>query len=274
MGKFRRSHSLKHLCRTTISLTYPFYTSYTADDANLAALYLVNNVTRSNGRFMERNSCVYGHHNTTVVSICNGSGRNRTVTQSDVMRAVDQLQKDCGTDGAYSGYHIVNNLTLQAYGIMGGKNLRMPDGWSTPTSVNRMFKRQLVDCGANPGFDGSVRTNCLQPEGHTMIDGRCGKAGVEKGSCDKYCELSRSYFIGPEGAASGQFPQTIQAGASLQLAKGTAVTIGGGISVGAEGNFWDIVGAGVGFECKYLTLAKSTLSLQFCPRRTVYGDNL
>jgi hypothetical protein len=214
------------------------------DDANLAALYLANNVTSTSGQWLERNACIYGHHNTTVVSICNGNGRNRTVTQVDITRAVGQLQKDCGTDGAYSGYHVVNNLTLQAYGIKGGKNLQMPDGWS----VN---KRQApVDCGSNPGFDGSVRTNCKQPDDHYMVDGFCGQVRDSGDMCQKYCELKRQYFIGPEMPAPDQFGQTIQGGQSLQMTKGTSITIGGGISVGAEGNFWDVVTAGVGFECK------------------------
>lgn len=221
-----------------------FIVRYTTDDANLAALYLTNNVTRTGGRWLEKNACIYGHHNTTVVSICNGNDRNRTVTQADVTRAVGQLQKDCGTDGAYSGYHVMNNLTLQTYGIMGGKNLRVPDGWS----VN---KRQApVDCSTNPGFDGSIRTNCQQPEDHYMVDGFCGKVRDSGDMCQKYCELTRQYFIGPEMPAPGQFGQTIQGGQTLSMTKGTSITIGGGISVGAEGTFWDVVSAGVGFERK------------------------
>lgn len=60
---------------------------------------------------MEKGDCVYGHVNTTIVSLCNGETRNRTVHAEEVRRGVAQLQKDCGGDGAFSGFHIVNNVS-------------------------------------------------------------------------------------------------------------------------------------------------------------------
>ncbi|KAK0122919.1 hypothetical protein ONS96_009944 [Cadophora gregata f. sp. sojae] len=90
---------------------------YTEKDGLAAAEVLWKNATFDNGLNMTTNDCVYKHVNTTIVSLCNGGHRNRTVYKDEVKRGIEQLMKDCGGGGSFNGVHIVNNLTFAAFGI-------------------------------------------------------------------------------------------------------------------------------------------------------------
>lgn len=114
---------------------------------------------------MTKGECIYGHVNSTIVSICNGDYGNRTLTQDDARRGIMQLQKDCGADGSFSGIHVVNNLTFGAYGVYGGKGLAVPAGWDDPTTsgtrrrhlnAHEFLSLRQVDTHdpcVTPGFD-------------------------------------------------------------------------------------------------------------------------
>lgn len=75
---------------------------------------------------MAKDDCIYHNQNTTVISLYNGSARDRHITRAEVRRGIDQLIKDCGLEGGFTGIHVVNNLTFAAYGTSGGINRAPP----------------------------------------------------------------------------------------------------------------------------------------------------
>ena len=77
------------------------YIRYNATDALVAANWLVNNVTGTSGAKLAKNACIYGRSLSTIVSVCNGNARNRTVTPGEVQRGIEQLQKDYGGYGQH-----------------------------------------------------------------------------------------------------------------------------------------------------------------------------
>lgn len=113
---------------------------YTLQDAILAKDFVLNNLIPAGGRAIRTNYCHFKVWNATIAGVCNGSARNRTVSADEVARGFGQVLKDCGKD---SGYHVVNNLTFSAYGLIGGikalvpKEFAYPDfpGWSDVPEV-------------------------------------------------------------------------------------------------------------------------------------------
>lgn len=105
------------------------------EDAIVAQNFILQNLIPTTGRSIRTNYCYYKVWNATIAGVCNGSARNRTVNVDEVARGFNEIQKDCGND---SGYHVVNNLTFSAYGLIGGikalvpKEFAYPDfpGWS------------------------------------------------------------------------------------------------------------------------------------------------
>ncbi|KAJ9149749.1 hypothetical protein NKR23_g4108 [Pleurostoma richardsiae] len=202
------------------------------------------------GLFMTKSSCVYGHVNTTVVSLCNGNGRNRTVGQDEVRRGIQQLQKDCGGDGAFSGVHVVNNLTFAAYGVYGGRDLVVPADSPPPNLPGGTRRRDPPpsDPCINHGYTADPYFNCKQPEGHTLNSDRsCGQPNIEN-KCEVYCEVKRTYFIGMETTAPGTWGDQIALGVRASLQEEDETTISKGFSIGIDGNFGDAITSGVGFE--------------------------
>ncbi|CAI0645774.1 unnamed protein product [Colletotrichum noveboracense] len=114
---------------------------YTEQDSLEAAQYLTNTVVTSDAFSMAKHDCIFAHVNTTVVSLCNGSQRNRIINRDEARRGIDQLIKDCGLNGGFTGIHVVNNLTFAAYGV-GGLSLSPPPG-SNPPDVPGSRKRSL-----------------------------------------------------------------------------------------------------------------------------------
>lgn len=98
-------------------------------DAVQAANFVVEKLIPSEGRYFTTNYCYYKLLNTTVVGICNGAARNRTITADEARRGIDQIVKDCGVD---SGYHVVNNLTFSMYGVRGGMKALVPKTFAYP----------------------------------------------------------------------------------------------------------------------------------------------
>lgn len=126
---------------------------------------MVNKLVFPNGLLMEQNDCIYKRENTTIVSICNGGARNRTVGRDEAQRGINQLIKDCGADGAFSGAHVVNNLTFAAYGVFGGNMLKGPPGKpdpETPGTTVRFFTLPLsFSCGNHVFVCTATDMDCL-----------------------------------------------------------------------------------------------------------------
>lgn len=104
----------------------------------------MNTLVFPKGRQILQNECIYKRENSTIVSICNGSARNRTIVRSEARRGIEQLIKDCGSDGAFSGAHVVNNLTFAAFGIFGGSSLKGPPGKPDPETPGVRFLLIIV----------------------------------------------------------------------------------------------------------------------------------
>lgn len=259
--------------------------SYKSEDALFAADILANNNTFEHGTYIEENSCIYHNHESTIVSLCNGSGRNRTVHRGEVRRGIDQLIKDCSIDeGPFSGVHVVNNLTFAAYGIFGGKNIKVPAGANppdTPGGAKRghmerslpppfvrsrytahpspsllspsgpFGKRQIDPCAAM-GYDGNPKYNCPQKPEHTLRkDGTC-PAPVYSSNCWAYCEIKRTGYLGLETVLSGQAQTQNLPAISVALQSGAEYTVSNGFSVGVEGILKEVFALSVNYACKSL----------------------
>lgn len=246
---------------------------FTKPDAALAADFVINNVTRVNGLFLAEKECVYNRANTTVVSLCNGSGRNRTVTQGEVRRGINQLFEDCGAGGSFNGVHVVNNLTFAAYGIHAGKNVAVPEGSPPPDLPGRLARlaRQSVppadDDDCNLGVTGESHTDCPRPEGHTALaDGSCPAPITHENGCQVYCEVRRAGFLGLETRAPDEWGELTAAGTLRNLESGHETSISSGFSIGVDGVFKDSIGAGVSYQCKsfHLNCAISESNIYDC----------
>jgi hypothetical protein len=245
--------------------------SYQGVDAVQAANWLWQNNTFEDGKFLAKKQCIYRRQNSTIVSLCNGSARNRTVNRAEVRRGIEQLIKDCNIDEkGFSGIHVVNNLTFAAYGVFGGKNIKKPA--DTPTKRNPLLKRATC---SNNWVDGSVREDCDQPEGHEIDDdGNCPPVDMDKTECRSYCETSRSGFLGLETQFDNSAGQLRTPGADVQLGESVEYSVSHGFDASAAGEYGEAISAGVGYSCK---LANSTQRLamaevltrsnQFPPRR-------
>ncbi len=63
-----------------------------------------------------------------------------------------------------------------------------------------------------------------------------------------YCEVRRTYFVGPETVVPGNSAQV--AAATSELEKGTEITVGGGVSLGIDADIpLSIFTVGLDFEC-------------------------
>lgn len=242
-------------------------TSLEQADLNAAGRFLEKNLAATPaGLAMVMNECVYKRHNTTVMSICNGSARNRTITQGEVQRGISQLFKDCNKLGTFTGVHVVNNLTFAAYGIFAGINIKPPGGKNppdTPGSVRRGGKGSWLEfVGDSPlkvradetdcpvSFLGQSRTDCPRPEGITLNeDGSCGPILPNKNSCQTFCEQKRTGLLGQETRAPGEAGLSQLPGQALALTKGKETSISQGFSAGLEGVLKEVFGAGVTYEC-------------------------
>jgi hypothetical protein len=233
---------------------------YNETDALLAANVLWQNNTFAGGLNLTKQGCIYNHVNTTVVSMCNGSGRNRTVQQDEVRRGISQLIKDCGGDGdGFSGYHVVNNLTFAAYGVFGGKNVKLPPGSSPPDLPGGVRLGTATRASRDPcetlSFNGQSRFDCPKKEGHTINPdtGVCGTPSPYENKCQTYCEVRRTGFYGLETFPDGQAGQNNGPSLKVALAQNTEYSVTHAVSVGVEGVIADVFGLGVGYEYSVTT---------------------
>ncbi|KAJ0382287.1 hypothetical protein COL922a_012875 [Colletotrichum nupharicola] len=233
---------------------------YTEQDSLEAAQYLTNTVVTSDAFSMAKHDCIFAHVNTTVVSLCNGSQRNRTINRDEARRGVDQLIKDCGLNGGFTGIHVVNNLTFAAYGV-GGISLAPPPG-SNPPDVPGSRKRSLGrslsrrDCAW--AYDGVPHFDC-DAKNRLNEDGSCGGQIVPESNCQAFCELRRTGFLGHEERAPGEGGNQMLPGEAKELGGGFETSISNGFSIGVEGIFKEVIGAGVRYE--YLENVANVCSL-------------
>ncbi|KAJ0310219.1 hypothetical protein Brms1b_008812 [Colletotrichum noveboracense] len=170
-------------------------------DSLEAAQYLTNTVVTSDAFSMAKHDCIFAHVNTTVVSLCNGSQRNRIINRDEARRGIDQLIKDCGLNGGFTGIHVVNNLT-------------------SPPMVSEI---------------------------------------VPESNCQAFCELRRTGFLGHEERAPGEGGNQMLPGEAKELGGGFETSISNGFSIGVEGIFKEVIGAGVSYE--YLENVANVCSL-------------
>lgn len=175
-------------------------------------------------------------------------------------RGINQLIQDCGLEGGFSGIHVVNNLTFAAYGVFGGINLKPPTGANPPdvpgggaSKRERGLSKRENDC--NLTFDGKERTDC-DFKNKLKDDGSCDGWQVLDNKCESFCEQKRMGLLGIETSAPGGGGQAQPVTGAIEVASGTEVSISNGFSIGVEGTFKDVVGAGLSYSWS-LTTTKS-----------------
>ncbi|KAI1261733.1 hypothetical protein F5Y18DRAFT_430757 [Xylariaceae sp. FL1019] len=235
---------------------------YVEQDSLDAATRLSEVIVTSDDFLMERDDCIFAHVNTTIVSLCNGNARDRHVNRDEVRRGIDQLISDCGLDGGFTGIHVVNNMTFAAYGIYGGINMKPPSGSSDPDlpgekrslsgeQTHRLSKR---DCTF--AYDGVSHFDCDWQ--YQMHDGICGEQTVDN-DCQQWCELRRTGLLGHESAAPGKGGEAQPANIELQLENGLEISISNGFSIGVDGVFKEVVGAGLSYAWSITTTKSYTV---------------
>ncbi|KAK3987533.1 hypothetical protein QBC44DRAFT_245859 [Cladorrhinum sp. PSN332] len=225
---------------------------YTEADSLAAKEYLITKIVRSDRHPLLTNECAFAHVNTTIVSVCNGPARNRTVNQDEVRRGVDQLIKDCGLQGGFTGIHVVNNLTFSAYGITGAKRLQSGAGTirksqsksktRATTATGKLAKR---DCQIQ--YDGKAREDCDKV--NTLNDdGVCEGSFDPNNNCEAFCELTRTGLYGPEERPSGRSGERTAPGIKATIVESTEFSVSNGFSIGVDGVSKDAIGAGVSYS--------------------------
>ncbi|KAJ8108291.1 hypothetical protein OPT61_g8274 [Boeremia exigua] len=232
---------------------------YTERDSLEAAQKLENKIVTSDRFFMEREDCIFAHVNTTIVSLCNGNGRPRHINRAEVRRGVNQLIKDCGLEGGFTGIHVVNNLTFAAYGVFGGINMKPPKG-SNPPDVPGTGSRQRLKDDCNLVFNGEERTDCNFKNTFNE-DGSCGAWQSLENGCEQFCEQTRMGLLGVETSAPGKAGESNAVTLGIGVDEGTEVSISNGFSIGVEGVFKEVVGAGLSYSWSLTTTKSFSTSL-------------
>lgn len=239
---------------------------YTPKAAQAAAYDLAHTYIPKDGYHMAQDYCVYQRHKMTIAAMCNTASRNRTVTQGEVQRALNQLKDDCGNNW-FSGYHTVNELVVAVYGVQGG-SMSPPDVTLPGTgpgigrrdakkalATEEKYKRQLHESlkkaaniirkALNVKTEASAlrkRNSCDGAPPNNVEHTDCGKFSMdgdgncpvnEGGACRSYCEVRRKYFLGRdihfqnEGSSCG-------IGLECQFQTSWEVTVTQGFSVDAS----------------------------------------
>ncbi|GJC89251.1 hypothetical protein ColLi_12089 [Colletotrichum liriopes] len=201
---------------------------------------------------MAKDDCIFSHVNTTLVSLCNGNARNRTVNRGEVRRGISQLVKDCNLDGGFTGIHAVNNLTFAAYGV-GGVILAPPPGGNPPDVPGSRRSSRLTKRDCAVAYDGVPHFDC-EWKNKMNEDGTCGQITPENNKCQTFCELRRTGFYGHEERAPGPGGSQQAPGVKPELTKGHETSISNGFSIGVDGIFKDAIGAGVSYASYSITL--------------------
>ncbi|KAK4182376.1 hypothetical protein QBC35DRAFT_457355 [Podospora australis] len=225
---------------------------YTEADSLAAKDYLLTKIIRSDSHPLEKNECAYAHVNTTIVSICNGSARDRTVNRGEVSRGVEELIKVCGLEGGFTGIHVVNNLTFSAYGITGTPPpigtpkskkrtpVKLPSVFRKSASGRQLAKRACEDIT----YDGKSLDAC-DPK-FTIENGVCGDpAFVDINTCQIFCEQTQTGFYGPEDRASGKSGERSSPNIKATIVASTEYSVSNGFSISVEGVAKEVIGAGV-----------------------------
>ncbi|KXJ85951.1 hypothetical protein Micbo1qcDRAFT_209513 [Microdochium bolleyi] len=222
---------------------------YVEKDSLEAAEYLREKIVTSDRFFMAKDDCIYAARNTTIVSLCNGSARDRHVNRAEVGRGINQLIKDCGLDGGFTGIHVVNNLTFAAYGTSGGLKRSPPTG-SPPPDVpggsSRRSKNLLAKRDCNLDYNGKWAEDCDR-ENEMNDDGTCGETSADS-DCKVYCELKRRKLLGQETSAPGEGGEPQSSGTDISLEDSQEFSVSSGFSIGVEGSFKDAISAGVSYQ--------------------------
>ena len=218
------------------------YTRYTKGDAVEALQDLTTRVIYNDEFPMNVHDCIFSRVNSTMVSVCNGNHRNRTITRDEVVHGVEWLSRVCGAGGTFNGVKVHNNLTFAVYGIYGGVNLAIPPGAAQPDlpgGVSTLANTETTCPGF--GYDGIPNYGCEKVA--------CGEPSPGN-NCQVYCEVRRTGFLGQEAPAPGQAGQLHAKNINVAMTKGDEVTITSGFSIGVEGIFKETIGAGISYQCR------------------------
>lgn len=219
---------------------------------------------------MAKKDCYYATRNTTIISFCNGAARDRNVNRAEVRRGINQLIKDCGLDGGFTGFHVVNNLTFAAYGTNGGLARSPPKGSPPPDIPGGSRRRSLLtklharaDCDKLP-YDGEYYEDC-EWEDTVGDDGVCGDVSTDN-DCRTFCETKRRRYMGMETPAKGEAGQQQPYGTSTAIGKTEEFSVTTEWSVSLEGAIKDLFAVGVGYSSKFISrpLARFSFCVFWC----------
>lgn len=235
-------------------------TRHTEQDSLEAARHLEEKVILSDQHPLPINECAFAHVNTTVVSVCNGRGHNRTVSREEVRHGIDTLIDDCGLQGGFTGIHVAGDLTFSAYGITGAKrvfNKSVRPGPSTEArtlqSPDEAARSRLQKRECKWAYDGTTHTDCDWKNRIDAGTGKCTGDFDPANDCQVFCELRRTGLYGPESKPLGAAQDRTAPGDTAVLEKGTEYSVTQGFSIGVEGVAKGAVGAGIGYQCMFLT---------------------
>lgn len=153
-------------------------------------------------------------------------------------------------------------MTFAAYGVFGGINLKPPTGANPPDvpGGGSRRKRGLTkrdDC--NLAFDGTERTDC--PFKYKFNeDGSCADYKSLDGGCERFCEQKRMGLLGMETRAPGIGGQSAPVTVGVEVAEGTEISITNGYSIGVDGIFKEVVGAGLSYSWSITTTTSKTVT--------------
>lgn len=151
-------------------------------------------------------------------------------------------------------------MTFAAYGVFGGINLKPPTGANPPDvpgggSRRKRSLSKREDCSLK--YNGVERTDC-PTKFKLNEDGSCGAYKSLENNCEQFCEQTRMGLLGIETRAPGTGGQAAPVTTGLEVADGTEVSITNGFSIGVDGVFKDVIGAGLSYSWSITTTTSKT----------------
>ncbi|KAI0814493.1 hypothetical protein GGR55DRAFT_675780 [Xylaria sp. FL0064] len=134
------------------------------------------------------------------------------------------------------------------------------------TESKALSKRDGDHC--DDAINNEPQFDCAKPEGHTLNpDGSCGNPDEfdTDTSCNIYCEVKRTTFLGPQQNAPEKFGEAQLSTETLGLEEGEEVTFTTGFSIGLEGAFKDAVALGASFEFSVSKTTTKTITRSGTP---------
>ena len=228
---------------------------YTEADSLLAAKYLTETIIKSDRHPLASQECIHATVNTTIIMMCNTASRNRTITRGEARRGINQLIKDCGLDGGFTGTHFVNNLTFSAWGVAGITYVPPSRGPKAlvarnlvPGLVEDKEGHRLAKRDCQIAYDGVLHYDCKKINTIDPATGKCTAELKPENSCQAFCEISRAGMWGHEQRLPGAGGQQYPKGQSAEIQTNTAVEVSHSFQIAVEGVVKEVIGLGVGYQ--------------------------